>query len=99
MGNKSTKKNHEKLPKDLKNKVLELFRKIDTDNSKTIDFQETMKFWGNNFARLNSKELFQSVDKDDNGEIEEEEWLEFWYNVYSSGHSKNDIINDVRICL
>lgn len=95
MGNKSNAPKND-MPKALKNKVLQLFRLIDVDGSKTIDYQETVKFWGKNFAVLNSKELFQSVDKDNNGSIEESEWLEFWYNVYKSGHSEEDIIAEVR---
>lgn len=96
MGNKTTTKSlKDDMPKQLKEKVLKLFRLIDVDGSKTIDFQETMKFWGNNFAKINSQELFQSVDKDNNGAIEEDEWLEFWYNVFKSGHSVDDICAEV----
>ena len=92
MGNKTTSsKDKDDMPKKLKEKVLKLFRLIDVDDSKTIDFSETLKFWGNNFAKINAQELFQSVDKDNNGSIEESEWIEFWYNVYKSGHSVDDI--------
>ena len=93
MGNKQ--KSKEDMPLDLKNKALQLFRLIDIDGNKTIDYQEVMKFWGNNFAVLNAQELFQSVDKDNSGTIEESEWTEFWYNVYKSGHKKEDIISEV----
>lgn len=92
MGNKSNKK---EMPSDLKDKVLLLFSKIDIDGSKTIDFEETLKFWGKNFPKLNSKELFQSVDKNNDGSIQEDEWVEFWYNVYKSGHSKEEIMMEV----
>lgn len=93
MGNKTTKKDD--MPIDLRSKVLQLFRLIDVDGSKTIDYQEVLKFWGNNFAIINAQELFQSVDKDNSGTIEEEEWIEFWYNVLKSGHKKEDIIAEV----
>lgn len=93
MGSKNSKKDD--MPLDLKSKVLQLFRLIDTDGSKSIDYQETLKFWGNNFAIINAQELFQSVDKDNNGSIEEDEWIEFWYNVFKSGHNKDDIIAEV----
>ena len=83
------------MPPELESKVLQLFKLIDTDGSKTIDKKEVLKFWGNNFAFLNAQELFQSVDKDDNGEIALDEWIEFWYNVYKSGHKKEDIISEV----
>lgn len=92
MGNKT---GYKDMPEDLKAKCLELFRKIDTDGSKSIDKQETMKFWGSKFAQLNSDELFASVDKNNDGSIQESEWVEFWYNVYKSGQSKDDIIFEV----
>ena len=95
MGSKNSKKDD--MPKELRAKVLLLFSLIDTDNSKSIDYQETLKFWENKYAIINAQELFQSVDKDNSGSIEEEEWLEFWYNVYKSGHSKEDIMAEVII--
>ena len=69
---------------------------IDVDGSKTIDKEETLKFWSKNFPKLNSNELFESVDKDNNGSIEESEWVEFWANVYKSGHTKDEIIVEVN---
>lgn len=91
-----TKSRINEMPHDLKEKCLELFRKIDTDGSKTIDKAETMKFWGKKFAKLNSDELFHSVDKNNDGSIQEEEWLEFWHNVYCSGQPKEDIIFELN---
>jgi Ca2+-binding EF-hand superfamily protein len=93
MGNKSSQKD---MPPDLKKKCLELFSKIDVDGSKTIDKQETLKFWGSKFAQLNSEELFASVDKNNDGSIQEDEWIEFWYNVWKSGQSKDEIMLEVR---
>ena len=91
MGNNKSKSNND-MPSDLKDKCLQLFRKIDVDGSKSIDKEETLKFWGTKFAQLNSEELFSSVDKDGDGSIQEHEWIEFWYNVWKAGHSKDDII-------
>lgn len=34
-----------KLSPELKERVLKVFRQIDTDGSKTIDKAETLKFW------------------------------------------------------
>lgn len=90
-----TKSISSEMPKDLRDKCLELFRKIDVDGSKTIDKAETLKFWGTKFAKLNSDELFASVDKNNDGSIQEEEWLEFWFNVYKSGQKKEDIIFEI----
>ena len=36
---------------------------IDIDDSKTIDREETLKFWSKGFAKINSKVLFDQVDK------------------------------------
>ena len=44
-------------------KVDKLFRLIDIDDSKTIDRDETLKFWSSNFAKINSSVLFDQVDK------------------------------------
>ena len=85
-----------------------VFKKIDTDGSKTIDKAETLKFWyslkrasklfanrKSNFAKLNTNELFKAVDADNNGTISESEWLEFWYEVKRSGHSEAEIEAEV----
>ena len=58
MGKKNSKPN---MPDELKEKVLKLFSLIDTDGSKTIDREETLKFWSSNFAKLNTKELYQKT--------------------------------------
>ena len=94
MGNKTC--HRKEMPKQLLEKVLRLFRLIDVDGNKSIDYQETLKFWGKNFAVINAQELFQSVDKDNSGSIEEDEWVEFWFNVYKSGHSEGDICAEVN---
>lgn len=99
MGNDNKKSSTDSMPSKLKDKCLQLFRLIDTDGSKSIDKQETLKFWGNNFAIINARELFQAVDKDDSGTIEESEWIEFWYNVYKSGHSVENICEEVSFKL
>ena len=98
MGNNKSSTSYQMPPK-LKSKVLHLFSLIDKDGSKSIDREETLKFWGNNFAVLNAQELFKSVDKDNSGTIEISEWLEFWYNVYKSGNKEEDLIAEVKFLL
>ena len=39
------------LQKKLKEKVLKLFSLIDEDDSKTIDRDDTLKFWSKNFLK------------------------------------------------
>lgn len=81
---------------NIKAKVLELFKLIDIDNSKTIDRDETLKFWSKNFPKLNSNELFDQVDKNNDGAIQLEEWLEFWEIVFNSGYSEEELISEVN---
>ena len=79
------------LPKELKQKVLNLFNLFDEDNSKTIDREETLKFWSKNFPKINSNELFDQVDKNNDGSIQLNEWIEFWTLVYNSGYTDEEI--------
>ena len=81
----------QELPPRLKEKVDKLFRLIDIDDSKTIDRDETLKFWSSNFAKINSSVLFDQVDENNDGSIQYEEWVEFWKIVYDSGYSEDEI--------
>ncbi len=83
------------LPEDVLKKALKLFSLIDIDGSKTIDKEETLKFWSSSFARLNSNELFSQVDKNNDGTIQLEEWIEFWTSVYNSGYSQKEICDEL----
>ena len=87
--------NNKQLPSKVKEKVLKLFKLIDLDNSKTIDREETLKFWSTNFPKLNSNELFDQVDKNNDGSIQLEEWVEFWGIVYKSGYSESEICSEL----
>ena len=84
------------LPPKLQEKVETLFKLIDIDNSKTIDRDETLKFWSSNFAKINSSVLFDQVDKNNDGSIQYEEWLEFWRLVYESGYSEDEICSELE---
>jgi len=64
---------------------------IDVDGSKTIDKEETLKFWSKNFPKLNSNELFDQVDKNNDGSIQLNEWIEFWTIVLNSGHTEEEL--------
>jgi Ca2+-binding EF-hand superfamily protein len=48
-----------------------------------------------NFAKLNTEELFKSVDTDNSGTISEDEWLNFWTSVLRSGHTEEEISEEV----
>jgi len=90
-------KSHSKaqLSTEVQNKALEIFRMMDKDGSKTIDKDETLKFWKSNFAKLNTEALFKAVDADGNGRISEDEWIYFWSEVKSSGHSEKEILEEL----
>ena len=79
------------MPPKLEEKVRKLFSMIDVDDSKTIDREETLKFWSKGFAKINSKVLFDQVDKNNDGTIQLEEWMEFWRVVYESGYEEEEI--------
>ena len=83
------------LPPKLHEKVETLFKMIDIDDSKTIDRDETLKFWSSNFAKINSSVLFDQVDKNNDGSIQYDEWLEFWKVVYDSGYSEDEICTEL----
>ena len=87
------------MPSHLKQKVLQLSQLIDTDGSKTIDREETLRFWSKNFPKLNSNELFDQVDKNNDGSIQLDEWLEFWSIVIRSGYSEDEVCAEVRFAI
>ena len=84
-------KNIFQMPPKLEEKVRKLFSLIDVDDSKTIDREETLKFWSKGFAKINSTCLFEQVDKNNDGTIQLEEWLEFWRVVYESCYSEEEV--------
>ncbi|KAM3138908.1 hypothetical protein pb186bvf_008921 [Paramecium bursaria] len=92
------------LSPQLRQRVLTLFQKFDVDGSKSIEKNETIKYWyfiaingrKSNFAKLNTEELFKSVDTDNSGTISEDEWLNFWEEVYKSGHTEDEIIEELE---
>ena len=83
------------MPEGLYNKVIHLFKLIDTDNSKTIDREETLRFWSKNYPKINCLELFNQVDKNNDGAIQLDEWVEFWSIVYRSGYTEQEISTEV----
>ena len=85
----------QQLPPKLFEKVDQLFKLIDIDDSKTIDREETLKFWSSNFAKINSTVLFDQVDTNGDGEIQYNEWVDFWRIVYDSGYSEDEISDEL----
>ena len=77
-------------------KINELFGMIDSDNSSTLEMEETVAFWASNFPKLNTYDLFQQVDKNNDGKIQKEEWIEFSVFVLSSGYTEEEISNQLH---
>lgn len=77
-------------------KIKELFSMIDSDNSSTLEMEETVSFWASNFPKLNTYDLFQQVDKNNDGKIQYEEWVEFWEYVLSSGYTEEEVTNQLE---
>lgn len=69
----------------------EIFHLMDQNHDETINKQEAMQWWKNNFALLNAKTFFQTVDKDGNEEINLSEWMIFWQRVKNSGYTNEDL--------
>ena len=86
----------QQLSPKLFEKVDQLFKLIDADDSKTIDREETLKFWSSNFAKINSTVLFDQVDTNGDGEIQYDEWIDFWRIVYDSGYSEDEISDELE---
>ena len=86
----------QQLPPKLFEKVDQLFKLIDIDDSKTIDREETLKFWSSNFAKINSTVLFDQVDTNGDGSIQYDEWIDFWRIVYDSGYSEDEISDELE---
>ncbi|CAD8183265.1 unnamed protein product [Paramecium pentaurelia] len=88
-------KNSTGLNEKLRAKALEIFRRIDINNSGSIDKDETQKFWKTNFAKVNTQALFNAVDFDKSGQISEDEWMAFWEIVKKSGYTDKEIFEEL----
>ena len=72
-------------------RVEEVFRIFDVDDSKAIDKNEAVNHWKGAFGKISAKEFFNTVDVNNDGEISLEEFLTFWRVVKASGHSEEEI--------
>lgn len=95
MGSDNSKQTDLQLSPVLREKALKIFKEIDVDGSKTIDKEETIKWWATNFARVNTVAMFDAVDVDGDGHITQDEWLEFWAEVSSKGYDDEELIDEL----
>jgi hypothetical protein len=49
------------------------------------------------FGKISANEFFNTVDFNNDGEISEEEFIEFWMIVKGSGHTEEEIREEVNI--
>jgi hypothetical protein len=84
------------LTPDLKRLAIEVFEEIDEDKNQLISPKESLKFWSNNFAKLNTQEFFKSVDKKHNQQIDQTEWIDFWVHLKTIGHTEDDIREELE---
>ena len=96
MGNKSN-KSKDKLPENLNNKVIELFKLMDKDGSNSIEKKEAKDYWKKNFSQVNTIALFDQVDVNGDGTIELNEWVQHWTDVFKTGkYTEEYLINEVN---
>ena len=84
------------LSQPTKDLALEVFQSIDTDGSNSIEMNETLQWWEDNYATINARAMFDAIDKDKNGVIDVEEWMGFWSLVRMNGHSDKDIQQELN---
>ncbi len=80
--------------------VKDVFKIFDKDGNKTIDRAEATKHWSQvRFGKISANEFFNTVDFNHDGEISENEFIEFWQIVKGSGHTEEEIREEVFMSL
>lgn len=88
----------QELSPELKQIVDDVFKIFDKDGNKTIDRAEAQKHWKEvNFGKLSANEFFNTVDFNGDGQIQFDEFVEFWEIVKGSGHTEDEIMEEVRL--
>lgn len=75
----------------------DVFKIFDKDGSKTIDKEEAVKHWSKNFGKISANEFFNTVDYNHDGQIQYDEFVDFWRIVKGSGHSEEEIQEEVSL--
>lgn len=74
----------------------DVFKIFDKDGNKSIDRAEAQKHWKEvNFGKLSANEFFNTVDFNGDGQIQFDEFVEFWEIVKGSGHTEEEIMEEV----
>ena len=77
-------------------KVHEVFQSFDVDGSHTIDKNEAVNHFKVAFAKIYARELFSTVDVNRDGLISLEEFVDFWKVVKASGHTEEEISEELE---
>ena len=72
---------------------------MDKDGGGTIDKDEAVELWSGSFGEISAKEFFNAVDQNGDGEIEIHEFVSFWEVVKGSGHSEEEILEELEAML
>ena len=74
----------------------DVFKIFDKDGNQSIDRAEAQKHWKEvNFGKLSANEFFNTVDFNGDGQIKFDEFVEFWEIVKGSGHTEEEIMEEV----
>merc|ERR1719471_2196641 len=80
----------------LKNKVNELFDKMDDNNDNIVTKSEAKKHFSvKKFGAVNAQAMFNEVDEDKNDAVTREEWEGFWQQVLNHDYAEADIIAEL----
>ena len=84
------------MSQELKDLVTDVFKIFDKDGNKTIDRAEAQRHWSQvRFGKISANEFFNTVDFNNDGEISLNEFVEFWEIVKGSGHTEEEIREEV----
>ena len=74
----------------------EVFGIFDIDGSNAIDKTEALNHWKTAFGRISANEFFSQVDENNDGQISLDEFVTFWRVVKTSGHSEEEIMEELE---
>lgn len=77
-------------------KVHEVFGIFDVDQSHNIDKEEALNHWKNAFGKISAREFFNTVDVNNDGMISIDEFVTFWKVVKGSGHTEEEINEELE---
>lgn len=92
----------DELPKEVAEKVKELFEKVDKDKDGQLTMAEAADFWTHGklgkFGKMSARAMFNEVDGDGDQKITYKEFVDFWKNVRNNSqhqYSDEEIIEEL----